>query len=524
MLRFWRNPEFVRHWRAELRSTRRLTVLVLVGVICMVIGIACWISNENQLLYARRMAVQWDGRWKEWLAERERQKFVLFWHLFYQALVFIQAGVLTFWSLLSCAQSISGERERHTWDFQRTTRLTPFELLIGKTLGPPLLGYFIVMCCLPITLVAGFEGGVRLLDIVSAYLLIVGGALFLGLGGLWLSGLMETRSRGIGLIGALGLYAFTAFAYGFVETNFPGFGAFSPLAGLFSLLGADGSGHKVVARLFGVEVSWLLMSLVLYFTFGMWLVVMIVQNIKRDYDDVRPLSRWQAVGCAGFVNFMMYLVFYPRPEQNFTAPDLVNAIVMINTIVLFAIGLATLTPHERLKVWHRQRAEKGASLFSEDGLPWPWVVLSAVTAYALLVWGLFAWRNRLPFEARLLNRGAVQLLVLCTFIVRDVLFIQWCRLTKLRAPVIKGFLLLCFYYATSGVIIALFAIGSEVQSRWAGNVLTPAGVLDSTSFESPLAWSILLGLALQLTVVGLLLRAIARRLGRPLEIQAEAAA
>ena len=46
------------------------------------------------------------------------------------------------------------------------------------------------------------------------------------------------------------------------------------------------------------------MSLLLYSTFGAWLVVMIVNNIKRDYDEVRPLSRWQAVVCATFVNFI----------------------------------------------------------------------------------------------------------------------------------------------------------------------------------------------------------------------------
>src|SRR5258708_39344801 len=52
----------------------------------------------------------------------------------YRWLMLMQFAVLTFWSLLSCTQAVSRERERGTWDFQRTTRLTSAELLIGKLL------------------------------------------------------------------------------------------------------------------------------------------------------------------------------------------------------------------------------------------------------------------------------------------------------------------------------------------------------------------------------------------------------
>ena len=83
-------------------------------VICLLVGLACWISQQNELEAARRTATQFDGRWNDRLAEMERRKFVDFWQLFYRSLMFFQAGVLTFWSLLAGAQSISGERERKT--------------------------------------------------------------------------------------------------------------------------------------------------------------------------------------------------------------------------------------------------------------------------------------------------------------------------------------------------------------------------------------------------------------------------
>jgi hypothetical protein len=523
MLRFWRNPEFVRHRRSELRQTRALAVVVLVMVICSLVGLACWISQHNALEATRRMAAEWGGRWNDRLAEMERRKVVEFWQVFYRTLMFIQAGVLTFWALLAGAQSISGERERKTWDFQRTTRLTSAELLVGKLLGEPILAYFIVLWSLPIALLAGLAGDVRPLDIASAYLLIMTSALFIGLAGIWLSSLLESRSRGIGLIGALGLYVFVMSTYGFRESEFPGLGAFSPVTGLVPLLAADRSGHQSVARLFGAEVSWLLMSMLLYFTFGAWLVLMIVQNLKRDYEEVRPLSRWQAVGCAAFLNLMLYLTLYPQPERDFTGRDFVTTMVVMNAIILFAVGLATLTPHEHLKLWWRGRSGSCTTLLSEDGLPWPWVVLSAAVAYALLVWGLFAWRHELPLEANLFWQGAVQSLVVCIFVTRDVLFIQWCKLTRLRSPVIKGFLYLCLYYASSGILAAVFAIGSDAQSRRMLNILTPASVFDAGYYESRLPGIVLLGMALQSVVIGILLQAIFRRLRPSPGIQTAAA-
>ena len=34
-----------------------------------------------------------------------------------------------------------------------------------------------------------------------------------------------------------------------------------------------------------------------------------VRNLKRDYSEIRPLSRWQVVGCVAFVNFVFYALF-----------------------------------------------------------------------------------------------------------------------------------------------------------------------------------------------------------------------
>jgi len=266
--------------------------------------------------------------------------------------------------------------------------------------------------------------------------------------------------------------------------------------------------------LFGHEVSWLLMTLVLCASFGAWLVLMLVRNLKRDYEDIRLLSRWQAVGCAAFLNFVFYALF-TSGGHNPPSGELATFMVCTNGVILFAIGLATLTPHERLKIWWRQRATGAAALFSEDGLPWPWLAISALVAYALMVWGLLAWRLSLDFHLPSLGLAALQLLVVLVFITREVLFIQWCTLTRLRQPVVKGALFLCLYYAAAGVFTGIAATSSENAARIVMSLLTPIGVFDPTLEWPHVPASIYGGIATQIGLIAAIVVLIANRLAKP---------
>ena len=115
----------------------------------------------------------------------------------------------------------------------------------------------------------------------------------------------------------------------------------------------------------------------------------------------------------------------------------------------------------------------------------------------------------------MLGAGAVQLLCLLIFITRDILFLQWCRLTRLRSPLMKGVLFLILYYASVGVIYAVLRLPSASLSDGVANLLTPVGAFDIEATGFQFARSVFLGLGLQLMVIGLLLSAIARRLRRP---------
>ena len=534
-IKIWNNPEFVRHRRAELRPVRAVTVGVVVVVMCVLLGMACW-SFQHEILASIRNGAEYfkTDAWTQRLAAAENNFAQKTWLLFYKWLIGLQGAALTFWTLFSCAQSVSGERDRKTWDFQRVTRLTPWEILIGKLLGEPVLVYFAVLCAAPVTLVAGLAGGLSLGAVLSVFAFLALTSVFLGLGGMWLSTLLESRTRAVGLIGALAFYGLTLGARGMENSGLPGFAALSPLTARFAFIETGGFGHALRPVLFGREIPWLLMCFLLCGSFSAWLALMLVRNLKRDYQEIRPLSRWQAVGCAAFLNFLIYALLRPSPAFGqswnvdaspglFTDAKVVAAFaVAMNGLILFLMGLATLTPQERLKVWRRKRTAGEAAVFADDGLPWPWLGMSALVAYVLMVWGLLAWNHTLPLGMSTLQTAAVQLLLVLVFVTRDVLFLQWCMLTRLRQPVVKGVLYLGLYYAAAAVLAGIGSVSSEATGHWVLALLTPVQAFDSHVSGLAFPTATYVGLALQTGAIGVVLMAISSRLQRPMRAAAAA--
>ena len=493
--KFWQNPEFIRHCRSELRRSRTTTVALVVLFVCALTILSCWASEKAQIAL-RPESISLFERPTIAVATAVKS---------YYPLMLMQFGVLTFWSLLSCVQAISRERERGTWDFQRTTRLASSELMVGKLLGEPVLAYFIFLCALPVTLVVGLVAGVALLNILLADFVILIGALFIGIAGLWVSSLFENKSRGVSLIGGLAMYGLFLGSTGMTESPFSGLGGFSPLTTFLPLTGRV----PVLSRpmLFGGQVPWLFMTLLLYLTFGGWVVLMLLRNIKKDVGEIRLLSNWQAVGFCAFLNFVFYALFDPRRANQFSnASDFVTFMVLLNGIIFFFLGIAMLSTSERLDP---DSFLSVRSFLSGNGLQWPWLMISAVVSYLLLIWGLFMWEGQLGFDRHLVGWGAISLFIVLIFMTRDVLFIQWCKLTRLRSPLAKGVLFLCLYYAAVAVLCTVLDVSSHRAAIGLANVLTPAAAFNYTSALIPM--SALLGIVIQLMAIAFLISAIRGR-------------
>jgi len=493
VLRFWRNPEYVRHVRAELRAPRAITAALVVLVICALVALSCWSTERNDA--------------KE------------FFRLFHLWLVGIQFTLLGFWCASTCGQAISREREMKTFDFLKTTRLTAAELVVGKILGAPILGYFVVGCSLPVSILAGFLGGYSAGTLAWAYVLLLVFALFLSLLSLWLSMLLEKSSLvAVALLLLLPMSWTLTLAY----SPFPGFGAISIFPAILRVYKADTDIARVKPTLFGMTSSFPVLTILVYAAFGAWFVLMLVRNLKKDREQIRHLSRWQAVGFGAFLNVLLYAFLDPKQlatkvGMGSLSPETVARLAMgLNGFVLFAVGLATLTPHERLKVWWRRRSAGGERYFSESGLPWPWLAATALVAYALLLAEAAGLRGAIPLDQWHLGLAALELLTVLIFTTRDILFLQWCDLTRMKRPLMKGFLYLCLYYVSVGIIGGVASIGSDARASLIFQLFTPFGVF-SPEVAAALGArpGLYVGMGLQLLIILGILKAISNRLRLP---------
>jgi hypothetical protein len=492
MLKFWRNPEFVRHARAELRGPRAITAGLLALIVCALVGLASWAAEHEKLL-----------------------EFFRFFHGWLVGLQFVFAG---FWAASTCGQAISRERELKTYDFLKTTRLSPLEIMIGKVTGVPILAYFVVACTLPVSFLAGIWAGYSPLTLFAVYILLLALTLFVSLLGLTFSmGLEKSASAFVALLIILPMTGL----YGLAESPFPGFGGFSILPALFERYGVGPASEFHKPTVFGLQTSYFIVTLILYAAFGAWMVVMLRRNLKREVEQIRLLSRWGAVGFAAFLNVIFYAFLDPKMlSVDFSYPLQPKVLsvmtVVLNGILLLLLGIAMLTPHERLKVWWRRRVAKEEGYFSEFGLPWPWLVLAATVAYGLLAAEAAGLAGTFGIKEWQLGRAALLLLVILVYSIRDVLFLQWCNVTRMKRPLMKGLLYLSLYYVAVSIIAAVAGVAGSKYAEGVFQVATPLGALlaeDKLGLRSsPLVFA---GLIPQLFATYMVLKAIHQRISRP---------
>jgi hypothetical protein len=89
------------------------------------------------------------------------------------------------------------------------------------------------------------------------------------------------------------------------------------------------------------------------------------------------------------------------------------------------------------------------------------------------------------------------------------LFIQWCKLTRLRSPLVKGVLFLGLYYVAVAVLFTVLDVSSHRAALGLANALSPVTAFNYTS--SLLPPSALAGIVIQLFAIAFLISAIRGR-------------
>jgi hypothetical protein len=249
---------------------------------------------------------------------------------------------------------------------------------------------------------------------------------------------------------------------------------------------------------------------VLYLSVGAWLLLILLRNLKKDREDIRLLSRWQVVGLTAYLNVLVFALLDLRTmHSNSSSPaeasasDIALGYLGLNFLILYAVGLASLTTPARLRSGWVRASSSAAFYWSEDGLPWPWMAASALAAFLLFVLEAVLARHFIPFSDWSVDGLAAGLFVLLVFAVRDVLFLEWCALRGLRSPAVKGMLFLLLYYITALTVTGYFF---HSGIAW----FTPLGAFGDPELGAPA--SVFIGVVLQLAVSVYLLFGIRQRL------------
>jgi hypothetical protein len=410
---FLRNPELIRNLRIQLRPRRMAIAAIITAIVSVVILPALWSNNSS-------------GYNSPWTMG------------YLVSVLVCQSVTVLVGGGIACLQSISREKEQNTFDYQRITRLSPLELAMGKMLGAPSMAYFIGLCLIPAALLALPKSGWSLGHLLDAWILLLFGALAFHSFTVLMSMLLR-RSLSTGVI-----LVFLFFA------GIPGL-SFSTV--LLSS-GLHGAGAIQNVDFYGVPLPFTPFFCFVYASFAAWFILALERNIKRDPAMYELLTPLQALGFAGWTNFI-FIGVYPLTAYS---PDLAQLSSMwVNVSVFFALGLVLLRNRDRARRRLRELGEQGLT-WLEAFWPAPYLLIG-VMATGFLPLLLSAGRQPTPAHLQYLHPQPLntslflfRLVFFALWICRDLLYLQWMNLRPGRKPLLRALLYAFVYYTALFVL------------------------------------------------------------------------
>jgi len=432
-----KNPELLRYVRSELRPAR--VAVIMGGTLGGALLLALFISANTAVskLYTRA-----------------------YWQDVYGAIFVASSMILVLWSLLNASQAVVSERTHRTFDFWRTTRLSPMTLAVGKLFGAPIGAWLQFATALPVAVVLGTLGGFRVTTIIGSFLVV-------GLCNVTLSALAlclsmraqdSRRATMLMLMLAVGLIPTLAslrLDYGpGSTTDLSAWTALDPIPAL------SGWHEGAILRLllFAHAVPSLLVTIALCAVVIAWSLTALVRSIKLEPEQNSLFSPVQVVGISVCVLLYSYAAYRPwgmiRTEHGFEEHGSLSGLLAMGiattlTCLYFTV-VSTLLSRDNLR--HRLRVSQPQQITAR--LIWPWLATSFIGLIAA-VWALSGYRGQFAGETVQWSGITAMYLAVAAYALRDGMFLQWMIAQRVKAPVLKGSVLLAVYYAGCGVLSAV---------------------------------------------------------------------
>jgi hypothetical protein len=464
------NPEMLRNARIQLRPGRAIAAVV----ICAAVSLTTWYSYDSHSVMGSPIA----------------NSIAMF-----RFILQLQIVVLLIGGGIYELLSVHREKELNTFDYQRVTRLTSFELAIGKLFGAPALMYFITLCLMPIALLGAIQGHLPILLVVEAYIILLVGCIVFHLLALLIS---MTLGRGVSAIAVLPylvLVAFTSvdlfaaqFTYLAEDASTWAVHQLNPFAASALFETSFSRGEVLKDRFFGVSVPHFTVLMVIYVTLVAWFLLAIVRNLKRDPAVYELYSPIQAFGFAIYLNALMLGFFnwkaplglpiinsLGRITGFYTLPPLlVERPLLYNTFWLFILlGLVLLRNREQVRRRIKTLGESAASLWAAFW-PAPYLVLG-VTVVGIAILELIRTYRGLPPDQWNWGLAILNVAFIALWVARDLLYLQWMGLRRARRPLFAAVLYLIVFYICITVILGVAHTWARATVAAFGAALVPSG-------------------------------------------------
>ena len=451
-----KNPELLRYMRSELRPARVAVIMGGTVGIALLLGLFISANTRTEHLYGRA-----------------------YWQDVYGAIVVASSIILVLWSLLNASQAVVSERTHRTFDFWRTTQLSPLTLAVGKLFGAPIGAWLQFATALPIAVLAGVAGGVPFTTIVGTFFMVALCNVTLSALALCLSMRAQDSRRATMVM----LVAVIAQMPGFsvMRTSFGRAGAvtvnaWTALNPIPALIGWH-DGVTVWVGLFGRAVPSLLVTVLICAVVIAWSMVAMARSIKLEPDQSSLFSPAHVIGISVCYFLFTYAAYQPteifvnQAGERSTMGALLVMGILATMLCLYFTVVATLRTRDRV----RQELRVSAPQQIAWRMVAPWLVTGGIGMVAALL-ALAGYRS--SFEEPVRWTGAIGVyLAVIAYAARDGMFLEWMIVQRVKAPVLKGTVLLGIYYIGSSILSVLMAGPKNMWQmlRW----LTPF----SGSFE-----------------------------------------